>query len=67
MSASLIRRLLRSSPYGLPTADLSSAVNEFAASRKWGSSDRRQNTFEGFAGMIYLITGKLELAVPNPF
>ena len=25
------------------------------------------NTFEGFAAMIYLIAGKLELAVPNPF
>ena len=25
------------------------------------------NTFEGFAAMIYLIAGKLELAVPAPF
>ena len=25
------------------------------------------NTYEGFAAMIYLIAGKLELAVPAPF
>ena len=27
----------------------------------------RFNTYEGFAAMIYLIAGKLELAVPAPF
>lgn len=25
------------------------------------------NTYEGFASMIYLVAGKLQLAVPNPF
>ena len=25
------------------------------------------NTFEGFAAMIYLVAGKLELPVPDPF
>ena len=25
------------------------------------------NTFDGFAAMIYLVAGKLELAVPDPF
>jgi transposase len=28
---------------------------------------RGYNTFEGFAAMIYLVAGKLELAVPAPF
>ncbi len=25
------------------------------------------NTYDGYASMIYLIAGKLELAVPKPF
>ena len=28
---------------------------------------RGYNTFEGFAAMIYLVAGKLELPVPDPF
>ena len=28
---------------------------------------RGYNTFEGFAAMIYLVAGKLELSVPDPF
>ena len=28
---------------------------------------REYNTFEGFAAMIYLVAGKLELPVPDPF
>ncbi len=31
------------------------------------SKARGFNTFEGFAVMIYLVAGKLELAVPHPF
>lgn len=34
-----------------------------AAKRK----TRGYNTFEGFAAMIYLVTGKLELALSHPF
>ncbi len=34
-----------------------------AAKRK----GRGFNTYEGFASMIYLVAGKLQLAVPNPF
>ena len=28
---------------------------------------RGYSTFEGFAAMIYLVAGKLELPVPDPF
>ena len=28
---------------------------------------RGYNAFEGFAAMIYLVAGKLELSVPDPF